>query len=64
MSAMKTRDNALNALIWVSKWRISEGEEGAAVMPPPSTLETIPAVRAGWLSPRGEKLAFSKTPFS
>ena len=54
MSAMKKRDNALNALIWVSERRISEQEAGAAVMPPHSTLETPSAVRAGCLSLRGQ----------
>lgn len=61
MSAVKERDNAL---IWGSKRRISEQEEGAAVLPPRSTLETTSAVGAGCLSPKGVQLPFSKMPFS
>lgn len=60
MSAVKERDNAL---IWGSKRRISEQEEGAAVLPPRSTLETTSAVGAGCLSPRGGSAAFLQDAF-
>lgn len=60
-SAVKERDNAL---IWVSKRRISE-QEGAAVLPPPAALSR-PPLRSGLgvFLRGGVQLPFSKMPFS